>query len=84
MIHFKYNIIKYEHIKKQPRFAETPNFIEVTANLVIKFKKDIYTLLSESEPALIFWISFFKNQMCCTADEFLQAFKSVCCANKME
>jgi hypothetical protein len=41
----------------------------------------ICTALSSSIDAKAFWLTFFKSQTACPADEFFQALKEVCAMN---
>lgn len=43
---------------------------------------EIHSLLKDSPDALVFWLTFFKPQLSCTADEFLEAIRQLCEINK--
>jgi hypothetical protein len=46
--------------------------------------KDINQCLGKSLDAQVFWLSFFKPQKACSADEFFEAIRQLCEINKMQ
>ena len=45
---------------------------------------DIVKCLANSPDAQVFWLSFFKPQKSCAADEFFEAIRSLCEVNKIQ
>jgi hypothetical protein len=46
--------------------------------------KEINAALGDSLDAQVFWLSFFKPQKACSADEFFEAIRQLCEINKMQ
>jgi hypothetical protein len=46
--------------------------------------KDINTAFESSLDAQVFWLTFFKPQKACSADEFFEAIRQLCEINKMQ
>lgn len=45
---------------------------------------DIQTALADNVDAQVFWLSFFKPQKACAADEFFEAIRQICEINKIQ